>query len=374
MPKRLYPVVQAYLFLTAYDDAKSGYFENARCGRKMRYKSLAAVPVVLLVHVVSTTYIFIPGVQRVKTSSNRVLSEEQLQTALERGLNAGGHSMVTFVDAGYVDVARNWLAVAPKEISESATLYTTDSTTFRILQPYSVLASLPNKTSQECSSFQQKWLLKHGIVVDLLSAESAIEYVTWFDVDCMFLLPYHSWLLNMTSSFSGNPKADLDLIAQMGSHPVTISDEYGVAICLGLFTARKTALRFYEEFWIMITTDVNMNHGESEYKMTCRGDDQLAFNVHASKWHAFRNYISASTSPNEGLQLSTFEPHSPHTLRLAYLPFLEFPRGMLRSDENITSFQDLKARGARVWHGNAGKNFEDKKAALMRDEVWYLTR
>ena len=320
---------------------------------------------------------------------NHLISVESACYAVQRG-ERGGHVYVSYVDSGYRDVALNWLAVSSTAVSAYATIFATDDVTVTTLAPASARAYVPvNKTSESCNHFQQKWLLKHAIVLAVLRAarqSQHVEFVTWFDVDCIFLQTYHEWLVH--ELMSTKMRSKVDLIAQMGVHPRSIFSRVGATACLGLFTIRTSifTLSFYESFWVASTVEGSVQSAEnptfSIYEASCKHDDQWAFNMHLDAWGGllFDERFNVSLVTGAGLLFSRAQSSASHVraIQTAFLPYIEFPR---QYPESFTSIQDAKTLsdfeafrklGARVWHMPASKDGKSKRAAMQHDGVWAL--
>ncbi len=301
-----------------------------------------------------------------------------MNVAVRRGVSAR-HAYVSFVDHGYREIGLNWIATAPRDVLEATTIFTTDMASLTALKPVAVRAHLPRRYSTECQVFHSKWLLKHAIVLAVLleaNRTKKVDFVTWFDIDCLILKPYHSWLNQKLARLSRGD--DINLFAQRGTHPRPVYERVGATICLGLFTVRPSAVEFYESFWSSITekpasSDEN-SVNEVEYRITCREDDQWAFNVHVEKWMGLNYSMLVKNDLNVDSELVISNELGVRTDRqiiTAFLPYAEFPRG-LSSELNITEFQQLRDKGARVWHMGADKIGESKKSAMKRDGVWLL--
>ena len=305
-----------------------------------------------------------------------------MNLAVRRGVSTR-HAYVSFVDHGYREIGLNWIATAPRDVLEATTIFTTDNVSLTALKPVAVRAHLPKeglkRYSTECQVFHSKWLLKHAIVLAVLleaNRTKKIDFVTWFDIDCLILKPYHSWLNQKLARLSRSD--DIDLFAQRGVHPRHVYERVGATICLGLFTVRPSAVEFYESFWSSITVkpaspDEN-SVNEVEYRINCKEDDQWAFNVHVDKWMGLNYSMLLKNDLNVDSELvisNELRARTDRQIITAFLPYAEFPRS-LSSELNITEFQQLRDKGARVWHMGADKTGEGKKIAMQRDGVWLL--
>jgi hypothetical protein len=171
-------------------------------------------------------------------------------------------------------------------------------------------------------------LAKQGYIVSLV------------DSDAVWLKPlYSTWIAPL--------RGKVDIISQMGSHPLPLANLYGATACAGFLTIFPTqsAMSFYEYYLVEAES-----HSTSTDEVW---DDQKSLNAALADRHAFAfnpraELVIDKLSPQYGKVLVSSISHGGvsdnsgsvsngpgegTSLRLAFLPAAQFPRNPISSDD-----------------------------------------
>lgn len=247
--------------------------------------------------------------------------------------------IVTFCDAGYIPVARNWLrALAEIGLDGLATIVSMDEAT-REAFPSAVILHRPLQRSQGLSAL---WMHRIHVLRELLSAGEAVIHS---DADAV-------WLRDPMAEIDA---CQADMVYSQGTvWPPDVHARHGLVLCCGLFFLRPVpqVAAFLEAVGARLDMD---------------GDDQAAVNRVAASWIegwqidspyeiAFgERRFTASRKP-----IHARGGNSPiGEAGLAVLPHHAFPRIVNRLTDDMF-----------VVHPFSGKTLADKRRILGGLGLW----
>ena len=247
--------------------------------------------------------------------------------------------IVTFCDAAYIPVARNWLrALAEIGLDGSATIVAMDEATRKAFPPEVIL----HRPLQRSEGFAELWAHRIMILREMLSAGEAIIHS---DADAI-------WLRNPMAEIEAC-KADM-VFSQGTVWPPDVSARHGLVLCCGLFFLRPTPQveTFLDAVSVRMGTD---------------RDDQTAINRVVASWiDGWQIEIPYEIACGKGYFTASRQPiharggDSPIAeTGLAILPHHAFPRIVDKLTDDMF-----------VVHPFSGKTLADKRRVLGSLGLW----
>jgi hypothetical protein len=209
---------------------------------------------------------------------------------------------------------------------------------------------------QDCQSKNQKFEIRHQIANIILQNNDTVILS-----DCDSL-----WLQDFRSQWIQPFRRQVDLIAQIGTHPIDVSKRYGYAVCAGLMVLFPThnTIRFYQKL-------LERFH---EFELSSEEiDDQSLINHLLESFHTLQPFDSkinhlpsisemeSSYRRNNGTLPPLHHPRDPFlhlpnssssNLQLGLFPFNSFPRILPSSDRLALQhyYRYFSQYCPSVWH------------------------
>ena len=290
-------------------------------------------------------------------SNQAAATEASLESAAKTavGRATAGHVVITMADWSYRGAVLNWMAHMTRlGRSDFLVLALDEALSLLVGAAGARIAMTPRRGAP---LLQRTFATKHAAFLAVLEEAAPRNVtVTWSDADCL-------WVRDYVEFYDASVRPlGADLAAQRGMWPPDVARQYGAALSIGLYTVAptKAALAFYRR----LARRVGKFGAGGESK-----DDQTTFNAAAVAAGAFTFGERATYGDAESGRRATVTTPAATGLRIALLPYAEFPRGSRGADGE---WDALRCGGAFVWHLQAKKKGLSKVTHMARDCVFDL--